>query len=221
MYKRRRDSYAKITIPTRDRINAENMTQQTTVTCSCSRDFTLQKEWGDDVTTMQIDLGKIYASSPIHVNMSMCFDQYKIEKVKLTFVDRGYFEANETAKVIHPIFFTVIDRSGSLDGFVSLRTVRSYANYKESVMPNNLSLSPVQTRAFNYNSPGWCDTKGACKLPKLLMGFYDTTFMYQQFAKTISVRMTCQVTYKGVRRDLNPVMGTFYGAQNEIQNVGF
>ena len=212
-------SYNKTHIARRARSARMNSSQSVTLTCSCEKTFSLNKEWGDDITTMVLDLGKIFAASPLHVNMSACFDQYQILNVKLSFIDRGSHGMNDVAQVFHPIFFSIIDRAGTLDYTVTLNTLRSYANYMETVMPNNNSLSPVQTRYFNYSAGSWTDTKRSCRLPKCVIGLCDPTMIHMNFMKRISVHMTATVKYRGVRRDLAPVMGVFYGAVNDIRNA--
>lgn len=212
-------SYNKSHISRRAHNSRINASQSVTLTCSCEKTFSLTKEWGADIGTMVLDLGKIFASSPLHVNMSACFDQYEILNVKLSFIDRGSYGMNDVAQVYHPIFFSIIDRAGTLDYTVTMNTLRSYSNYMETVMPNNTSLSPVQTRYFNYSSGSWTDTKRSCRLPKCIIGLYDPTLMYMNFMKSISVHMTATVRYRGVRRDIAPVMGMFYGAVNDIRNV--
>lgn len=215
------NSFYKTRITRRNRFKRLNADQGTVVTCNCEARFNILKEWGDDIGSLQIDLGKIYAASPLHTNMSCCFDQYKIWDVKLEFRDRGSRAGNPAAEKFHPIFFSVIDRSGKMDQLTTLNILRSYANYMETVMPNNTSIHPIQRRFFTYKSSGYCDTKGACKLPKCIIGCYDPTGLYMNFEKVIGVHMTCTVEYKGVRKDMDPVMGLFYSARNNIDNMDF
>lgn len=215
------DSFNKITIGRRDRFRRLNAEQGATLTCNCEQRFTIIKEWGDDIGSLQLDLGKIYAGSPLHTNMSCCFDQYKIHDVKLEFRDRGSRTGNRAAELMHPIFFSVIDRSGKMDQLTTLNILRTYSNYMETVMPNNTSIHPIQRRFFTYKSAGYCDTKNACKLPKCIIGCYDPTGLYMNFEKIIGVHMTCTVEYKGVRKDMDPVMGIFYSARNNINNMDF
>lgn len=215
------DSYNKIRISKRNTFNRLNANQGATLTCNCEAGFVIMKDWGDDIGSIQIDLGKIYASSPLHTNMSCCFDQYKILDVVLEFRDRGSRTGNLAAERFHPIFFSVIDRSGKMDQLTTLNILRTYSNYMETVMPNNTSIHPIQRRFFTYKSAGYCDTKNACKLPKCIIGCYDPTGMFMAFEKMISVHMCCTVKYKGVRKDMDPVMGLFYSARNNIQNMDF
>lgn len=215
------DSFNKIRISKRDRTKQLTGEQGATLTCNCEKAFAIYKEWGEDIASLQIDLGKIYAGSPLHTNMSCCFDQYKILDVKLEFRDRGSMHVNRPGSLIHPIFFSVIDRSGKLDQLTTLNILRTYSNYMETVMPNNTSIHPIQRRFFTYKTAGYCDTKNACKLPKCIIGCYDPTGVYLEFEKTISVHMSCTVEYKGVRKDMDPVMGIFYSARNNINNMEF
>lgn len=106
--------------------SAYNLTQNGVFQINAKLQFKLEVGVASQYAFEIIDLRNEIATSTMHVALSCCFDQWRIEKVRCRITPlSGVSDYNQT-------FFSCIDRSG-FPSDVTITDLQTYQSYKESV----------------------------------------------------------------------------------------
>ena len=152
-----------------------------------------------------IDVPALLAASPMHLQLSNVFDQYKIEKATIKILPNiGPAAPSNVTSFIS--FFSVVDRTGFNNPTID--QLRSYGSYKEtnwswtdSPVPHLVYIgqSDVVSKSTYY------DSKVTAVFPKIKVGGDLGASQTSSVGWTFSVEIDAQVRYRGVRLDTSQV----------------
>ena len=206
-YRRKARSVRAITTTRNFKASASNMTQNGLFSINVRNEIQGNIPQGLRYGTALLDVPAIISQSPMHLQLSNVFDQYKIEKVSIKF--RPIFN-NETLGTDFgaQTFFTCIDRSG-FSATVDLAQLQTYQSYKESNwsltgetnMPHYVNIG--QTDIVGKSS--YFDSKNTCTFPKVAYGVIMPQAVGSAAVFKYSVEIDAQVRYRGVRLDTSSV----------------
>lgn len=207
-YRRKARSVRAITTTRNFKASAANMTQNGLFSINVRNEIAGNIPQGLRYGTSLLDVPAIISQSPMHLQLSNVFDQYKIEKVAIKF--RPIFNTDSIggSNFGAQTFFTCIDRSG-FSATVDLAQLQTYQSYKESNwsltgetnMPHYVNIG--QTDIVGKSS--YFDSKATCTFPKVAYGVIMPTAVPNAAEFKYSVEIDAQVRYRGVRLDTSSV----------------
>lgn len=187
-----------VKIPKTSVFSAFNLTQNGVFQINAKVQFELTIEAGGVSAFSIIDIRNEIATSTMHVALSSCFDQWRIEKVRCRITPlSGVSDYNQT-------FFTCIDRTGFSTN-VNISTLQTYQSYKESVWSKEGGrISPHFVLFGQSDLVGkgyYYDTKKLAECCHLACGlmFPQALSTTTKFYFGLDIVAVC--TYRGVRFD--------------------
>lgn len=145
-----------------------------------------------------IDVRNEIATSTMHVALSCCFDQWRIEKVRCRITPlTGVSDYNQT-------FFTCIDRSGFAQD-VTIADLQTYQSYKESVWSKEGGRINPHFVIFGQSDlvgkGTYYDTKGLAECCYLAVGLMFPQPLASASSFYFGLDIVAICTYRGVRFD--------------------
>lgn len=207
-YRRKARSVRAITTSKNFKASASNMTQNGLFSINVRNEILGNIAQGLRYGTQLLDVPAIISQSPMHLQLSNVFDQYKIEKVSIKFRPIYNTDAISQNAFGAQTFFTCIDRSGFSAG-TDLAQLQTYQSYKESNwsltgdtnMPHYVNIG--QTDIVGKST--YFDSKNTCTFPKVAYGVIMPTAVTAAAEFKYSVEIDAQVRYRGVRLDTSSV----------------
>lgn len=207
-YRRKARSVRAITTSRNFKASAANMTQNGLFSINVRNEIQGNIAQNLRYGTSLLDVPAIISQSPMHLQLSNVFDQYKIEKVSIKFRPIYNSDAIPASAYGAQTFFTCIDRSG-FSANVDLAQLQTYQSYKES----NWSLTG-ETNMPHYVNIGqtdvvgkstYFDSKNTSTFPKVAYGVILPQPVSEAQLFKYSVEIDAQVRYRGVRLDTSSV----------------
>lgn len=210
-YKRAKTSRSvrNITTSRAFKASAQNMTQNGKFNVNVRT--TVGLDWfGTELVPVQfsfndIDVPALLAASPMHLQLSNVFDQYKIEKVTIKILP-NVGPAAPAGSTTYISFFSVVDRTGFNNPTID--QLRSYGSYKETSWSWNDSPAPHMVyigQSDVVSKSTYYDTKATAAFPKVKVGGDLGAPQQSNVSWTFSVEIDAQVRYRGVRLDTSSV----------------
>lgn len=178
--------------------SAYNLTQNGVFQINAKLQFNLNVGAGGVSAFEIIDIRNEIATSTMHVALSSCFDQWRIEKIRCRITPlSGVSDYNQT-------FFTCIDRSGFASN-VNIVDLQTYQSYKESVWSKEggrISPHYVLFGQTDLVSKGqYYDTKKVAECCQLACGIMFPQPLVAATSFYFGLDIVAICTYRGVRFD--------------------
>ena len=187
-----------VKLPKTSVFSAYNLTQNGVFQINAKLQFTIDIGAGGVSGFSIVDVRNEIATSTMHVALSCCFDQWRIEKVRCRITPlSGSSDYNQT-------FFTCIDRSGFAQN-VNIVDLQTYQSYKESVWSKDGGrISPHFVLFGQTDLVGkglYYDTKKFAECCQLACGLMFPQPLATATTYYFGLDIVAICTYRGVRFD--------------------
>lgn len=200
------NSAAKTRMTRNFKASANNMTQGGTFNISMRSVETVPVSQGTNKEAHAIlPIAASITRSPMHIQLSNVFDQYRVERIAIRVRPIG--DASAPALQQPSILYSAVDRSGFADS-ATLEQFRTYGSYKETQISGAKDVSPVHSVFVSQSNlvewSTWSDSKSMVNFPTVVMGVFFA-YLAADTSVKLSVEYDLQIRYRGVRLDTSAV----------------
>lgn len=206
-----------ISIPYRNKVKSANMLQARRLAINVDIDDELKIGSLTSYIFKKLDVAALLTSSPMHLQLSNCFDQYKILNyvisISLKGIDGSIPLTNDNFDDVEAYgnLFTIVDRT-SIKDTTNIDALRCYSSFREILLPlDGSSVTDYKRQILVNNS--YCDTKNTASIPLLYYGVSINQSIVNRLTFRFNINFKFDVIYRGVRFDdsyvttrINPIM---------------
>lgn len=206
-----------ISIPYRNKVKSANMLQARRLAINVDIDDELKIGNLTSYIFKKLDVAALLTSSPMHLQLSNCFDQYKILNYVVTIslkgIDGSIPLTNDNFDDVEAYgnMFTIVDRT-SIKDTTNIDALRTYSSFREVIIPlDGSNVTDYKRQVLVNNS--YCDTKTTASIPLLYYGVSINQSIVNRLTFRFNINFKFDMIYRGVRYDdsyvttrINPVM---------------
>lgn len=206
-----------VTIPYKNKVKSANMLQARRLAINVDIDDELKIGNLTSYIYKKLDVAALLTSSPMHLQLSNCFDQYKILNYIMTISLKGIDGAipltddNFEDVEAYGNLFTIVDRT-SIKDTTNIDALRTYSSFREVIIPLDGSKVTDYKRQILVNN-NYCDTKNTASIPLLYYGVSINQSIVNRLKFRFNINFKFDMIYRGVRYDdsyvntrINPII---------------